>query len=92
MVRALQLGNGCSIYAGRPKICRNYACAWLVDGTIPDYWFPQHSKMVLQNELEVVVDERFPNRWREEPYLSWLRVAALEEDVRVFVGGREFLR
>jgi hypothetical protein len=49
-------------------------------------------------ELGVHVDVRFPNRSREEPYLSWLRKVALEGlksdrrwDVRVWVGHQQFL-
>ncbi len=99
-------GNGgCSIYADRPEVCRNFACQWLINEGVPDFWFPKKSKMVLQlvvgethAELRVHVDDRFPNQWREDPYISWLREEArkgfksnLQFSVYVFVGHRQFL-
>jgi Fe-S-cluster containining protein len=82
--------GGCSIYAQRPQVCRSFACAWLVTTTMGERWFPRRAKMVCHftygNELEhergtmtlqVNVDRRYPNRWREEPYFGE-RVANVE--------------
>jgi hypothetical protein len=74
--------GGCNIYDQRPNICRVYACMWLVNQAIPDYWAPLRSKMVLDFHhdaemrfpvLRVHVHPKHPNRWREEPYHSDIR-------------------
>ena len=70
--------GGCSIYATRPPVCRSFGCLWLVREHVPDYWFPQRAKIVAHVTydgggnpiLSLNVDQRFPNRWREQPYFS----------------------
>jgi hypothetical protein len=79
-------GKGCSIYAKRPAVCKSFACMWLIQVHIGDRWYPLKSKMVLDLEfkddephpvLHVIVDPRYPNRWREEPYYSDIKSMAL---------------
>jgi hypothetical protein len=72
--------GGCSIYEKRPPVCRRYACLWL-DGTMPDYWQPDQSKIVLDLELSrergilrVVVHPDYSDRWREEPYYQDIKM------------------
>jgi hypothetical protein len=73
------VGKGCRIYADRPDVCRVYGCRWLIDPSIPDYWYPAKSKLVLSMvdqdppRLDVHVDPGWPNRWREEPWFTDLR-------------------
>jgi hypothetical protein len=81
------VGQGCSIYIDRPKACRTWTCQWLIDPFFGDHWFPAKSKMVVQflpfferavpgaegSLIEVLVDPGYPNRWREEPWISDLR-------------------
>jgi uncharacterized protein len=70
--------GGCSIYKQRPPVCREYTCSWLA-GTMPDYWYPLRSKMVLDRQggmLRVLTHPEHPDRWREEPYHSELKVLA----------------
>jgi len=70
-------GKGCGIYKDRPQECQDFVCLWLIDGRIPDYWFPKWSKIVIsphfaEKEAYVafIVDPACPGRWREEPWFS----------------------
>jgi len=70
-------GHGCSIYPNRPERCRDFNCMWLKDNRIPDYWYPKTSKIVINafsensvSYVAFVVDQSYPNRWREEPWFS----------------------
>ena len=36
-------GTGCRIYAGRPKLCREYHCAWQTLEALPESWRPDIS-------------------------------------------------
>jgi hypothetical protein len=96
---------GCGIYGQRPAICRSYACNWLVDGLMPEYWSPLRSKMVLDMsrnkelrfpQLRVHVHPKQPNRWREEPYHSDIRMMARVTEVLMArhpeVGRHDLLR
>ena len=70
--------GGCSIYPNRPKICRGFACNWLIDISVPEYWRPTESKIVMHFRkgeddkiiFNICVDTEFPNAWRQEPYYS----------------------
>ena len=99
--------GGCSIYADRPPVCRGFACMWLLDASWPEHWFPQRARMVIygtvqhgERTITINVDQRYPNRWREEPYYSdirWLALSGLKQDdgdrfaTRVVVGARSWL-
>ena len=97
-------GNGgCSIYQSRPAVCRGFACQWLVDKKWGDHWQPTRSKMVVHLNAEdgihlnIDVDVGRPGIWREEPYLSDIRRAALHGLItgsfltRVIMGKRRWL-
>ena len=82
-------GNGgCSIYSDRPSICRTFACRWIIDPSVEDYWFPKHSKMVVDERFDpsgsgasaiiISVDPGYPNRWREAPYYNDIKYWALQ--------------
>jgi len=68
--------GGCKIYSSRPEVCREFSCEWLRNLAFPHYWYPLKSKIVITSTLgppQVVgflVDPAYPNRWREEPYIS----------------------
>jgi hypothetical protein len=67
-------GKGCMIYDSRPQMCRSFSCAWL-QGHLDDAWFPETAGIVVhfsQDAVNVQVDSRYPERWREEPYFSKL--------------------
>ena len=76
--------GGCSIYADRPPVCRRFACVWLLDANCPEHWFPKRARMVIcetaqrgERTITINVDQRYPERWREEPYFSDIRQLAL---------------
>jgi hypothetical protein len=97
--------GGCSIYADRPPVCRDFACKWLTDASLPEHWFPKRAHMVIHKPttsemsiVEITVDRRYPNRWREEPYYSDIRQIALnglsngiQFATRVVVGEQSWL-
>jgi hypothetical protein len=75
--------GGCTIYNLRPEECRAFRCMWLIDNQIPDYWKPDKAKIVISPHLAeahayvgFVVDPAYPNRWREEPWFSDIKVMA----------------
>jgi hypothetical protein len=79
-------GKGCAIYADRPGVCKAFACMWLIQLYVGEHWYPLKSKMVLDLRykdgephpvLHVIVDPRYPNRWREQPYYSDIKGMAL---------------
>ncbi len=83
-------GKGCAIYQDRPEPCRTFNCMWLLGVTIPDYWYPKHSKIVVNSLTEkgvsyvaFVVDPTYPNRWREEPWFS-----DIKEMARIGIAGK----
>ena len=76
-----QLGKGCGIYAQRPHECRVFDCNWLI-GLMPEHWYPKRSHMVVKldhdvnsvsSTMFVIVDDRYPNIWKTEPYYQNLR-------------------
>jgi hypothetical protein len=74
-------GRGCSIWADRPSMCRDYHCHWHYDLSLGPEWRPDTAKFILSREpggiwLSIVVDTAQPNAWRREPYHSKLRQLA----------------
>jgi hypothetical protein len=76
--------GGCSIYSERPNVCKAFGCGWLLNGTIGDEWFPARSKIVIHYHRDgpyticaFVVDSAYPQRWREQPFYSGIKQAAL---------------
>lgn len=79
--------GGCGIYKDRPQACRDFTCAWLVNKSIPDYWYPHLSRMLIDFSVPKVgppvmrihVHPDSAMRWREEPFASdvakWTRWA-----------------
>jgi hypothetical protein len=68
-------GQGCGIHDTRPEVCRAFFCLWIRDDTLPDYWKPNRSKMVLSpfpgnGFIYVQVDPGQPKAWMREPYRS----------------------
>jgi hypothetical protein len=40
-------GHGCSIHEWRPQPCRNFLCLWRLMPTLPDYWRPDLSGILI---------------------------------------------
>ena len=94
----VRLGKGCAVYEERPQSCRSYVCMWLQDRSLGPEWKPDRARFVVHRQrnganIQLSVDQGFPNAWMKEPYYSrikgWARDGA-EHGVFVFVrvGGR----
>ena len=86
------VGKGCNIYETRPEECRAFYCGWMVDASIPDYWAPKQSRMLLaynttQNQVMLHVDAGRPDAWRAQPYFNDIQNMARHAATR----GRMFL-
>jgi hypothetical protein len=85
--------GGCSIYADRPLSCSSFACTWLVSLALGDEWFPAASKIIVRDDvvqnsvriLSFIVDPKYPNRWREEPYFSAIRLWSMHGETQDFI-------
>lgn len=78
-------GQGCAIYAERPKSCRDFSCFWLLDPAMGPQWKPDQCKMVLDARpdwLVVHVDPAAGSPWRQEPYFSYLVEKAAQNIAR----------
>jgi hypothetical protein len=95
-------GNGgCLVYANRPVRCQAFYCAWLVDKSFSDYWYPLTAKIVINltcnedgtNACWIFeVDPRRPDRWLQEPWFSDVcRIAVMNPGTTVRVGRRWFI-
>jgi hypothetical protein len=95
------LGKGCTIYGDRPRSCRSFYCLWMLDRGLGPEWKPDRAKFMLYLQgnsanIQVAVDQNFPNAWRKEPYYRelkrWSREGAEQgRFVFVRVGSRLFV-
>lgn len=72
-------GEGCSIYADRPSVCRDFLCLWMTDEGLAEVWEPSLSHMMVYRQgpqVTVLVDPDHPDIWRSEPYHSQFRAWA----------------
>jgi uncharacterized protein len=76
--------GGCRVYIERPNICKAFACGWLLNANIDEAWWPARSKIVIHYHrigpeiiCSFIVDASYPHRWREEPFYSDIKRAAL---------------
>ena len=58
-------------------------CRWLLDDSLPDYWYPARSKIIIDVSpdpvtMAFIVDPAYPARWREEPYFTDIKKWAAE--------------
>jgi Fe-S-cluster containining protein len=75
--------KGCSIYAERPSVCRDFHCRWMTSEMLGDEWAPARSHMMVYHQgpqITVLVDPAYPDIWRTEPYLSQLHAWASEAE------------
>ena len=76
-------GKGCSIYADRPSVCRDFLCLWMTDAGFAEIWEPSRSHMMVYRQgpqITVLVDPDHPDIWRREPYHAQLRDWAREAE------------
>ena len=90
-------GQGCAIYAERPRECRTFHCGYLAVAELSDEWHPVKSKIVLIAEpsggVTAVVDPGRPDAWKHEPFYGQLKAWAADvvqrrQGVLVRVGRR----
>lgn len=75
--------KGCSIYADRPSVCRDFLCLWMTDEALDEAWAPSRSHMMIYRQgpqITVLVDPDHPDIWRHEPYHTQLRAWAYEAE------------
>ncbi len=87
--------QACTIYADRPKVCKDFECEWKMQQSLGDEWYPARCKMVLvdysdASTLVVKVDPSFPNAWRREPYHSQLLEMSRNYFIQITVGRNRF--
>lgn len=91
--RHIVQGKGCGIHETRPQVCRAFFCQWIYSADLGPEWKPEVSRFVMSvypgtNSLNLSTDPGYPNAWREEKYLTRLRIwakAALEQGDQVLV-------
>jgi hypothetical protein len=92
------VGQGCTIYAGRPPECAAFTCVWLSTPALGEEWKPARSKIVLvydarNNHLVAHVEAGNAAALKKSPYREklqdWMK-AALPRGGRVYlaVGGQ----
>ena len=76
-------GEGCSIYADRPSVCRDFLCLWMTEESLSEAWEPSRSHMMVYRQgpqVTVLVDPDHPDIWCSEPYHAQLRAWAEEAE------------
>lgn len=63
-------GKGCNIYQYRPRVCREYECAWLANPGLADRYRPDLIGLYIasssfKDTVQVYVDPDRPNSWKE---------------------------
>jgi hypothetical protein len=88
-----EVEKGCTIHSVRPKVCRSYACRFLVDADLDDIWRPSQCGLVINTDrrrVVVNVDTDRAEAWRKEPYYStfkrWSRSALPGWPVYISIG------
>lgn len=72
------VGTGCENYEARPEQCRSFFCQWIKNDTLPDYWKPDRSRIVLtlfpaNQFLYAQVDPARPDAWKSRRLFSDLK-------------------
>lgn len=84
-----QYDDGCLIYISRPRVCRDFACRWLVDDDFPEDWKPSKTGLVIyfgegQNLLNcdapstLNIHSRDKFGWQKSEYYPQIREWAIE--------------
>jgi hypothetical protein len=80
--------GGCSIYATRPGVCREFECEWLSERDIPLALKPNRVGTILMidpdsEQYQAVCDTKTPNAWRHPLVFKHLLAKAKEGHVVV---------
>jgi uncharacterized protein len=84
--------HGCSAYADRPQVCRDYECLWLTERDIPIALNPNKLGALLMedpdsDEYQAVCDPSRPMAWRHPLMFKHLVTKAKEGRVVVAKAG-----
>ncbi|PYE98160.1 hypothetical protein C8J35_104136 [Rhizobium sp. PP-F2F-G38] len=90
--------RGCTIYAERPALCRDFLCAWMTKPDLEPEWDPLVAHMMVYEQgpqTTVLVDPDYPTIWQQAPYKGLLERWAAQAEARggyiiVFVGDDVF--
>jgi len=85
-------GGGCSIYATRPQVCRDYECLWLTERSYPMTLKPDRVGTILMDdpdsdEYHAVCDPAKPQAWRTPLVFHHLIAKAKEGRIVVAKAG-----
>lgn len=74
-------GQGCTIYASRPRECATFYCAWRVWPALGQHWFPADSRLMVivspeSRHVLVTADSDRPDAWTQAPYYSEIKSMA----------------
>lgn len=96
--RSCNPGEGCTIYATRPQVCRDFECMWLQEECIPESLRPDKSHVILWvdetgDKLFVSVDPNYPDAWKNKEMRELLDTMYMGVDnpkIGVIVGKDKF--
>lgn len=76
-------GKGCSIYAERPSVCRDFLCLWMTSEELGDAWAPARSHLMIYRQgpqITILADPDQPAVWKSAPYHADLQMWAGEAE------------
>lgn len=88
---------GCAIYVLRPKPCAEFQCLWLgsqdMPGRLSSFMRPDRTGIVLEinSAANIIAHCAWPDAWKREPMLTWLKGAAARTTVMLELGGETLL-
>ena len=82
-------GEGCGIYQSRPAICSAFACMWLMDPSLADYWQPSRSKIVVRQVPDLpLFSPPPPLDIKQAAYIGLNAIGGIPFRVYVEIGAR----
>jgi hypothetical protein len=79
-------GVGCTIYADRPRRCRDFFCGYLQSANLSDEWHPVRARFLITregDELTLYVDRAAPEAWTKPPYYGLIKHWARDPQSRL---------
>lgn len=76
-------GKSCSIYDSRPRMCKDYLCAWRSNNSIPEELDPRMSNMLLRVNRDGSI-HAFVDRV-DNPYIYNLEKLSVDKQVAIYV-------
>ena len=81
--KSYRKSSGCQVYETRPADCRSFVCYWMHAPNLGAEWRPDRCGFVMHvadsgARLNIDVDSAAPQKWRQEPYYSTLKLWAAQ--------------